>query len=419
MVGKTKTATRTIQFKETVDSTFDFKEADNGWGAHGIHPYPAMMIYPIARRLIHEYSEEGDRILDPFVGSGTVLLESVLHNRDSIGFDINPLALLIAKVKLTPLPAKKLYFLLTEILETHKRGSPKSVTFHNINFWFKPDVIEALSLLLSAIGEIEDEKYRNFFLIAFSETVRRASNTRNSEFKLYRRRPQELAEFRPDVAGIFKDVSSKNIFKLSQTYRTFPQYNGKAEILEWDSRNRPDMIGEESVDLILTSPPYGDSRTTVAYGQFSRLFLQWIGAGKRNIDKESLGGTPTKESAQNLESEVFRDVIRKIADCDEKRAAEVRAFFEDFAKCFSNFVPLIKRGGYLCLVVGNRRVKRITIPTDTIFAEMGLALGLKHINTIIRNIPNKRMPRMNSPTNIRGETEVTINTESIVMMRKG
>lgn len=55
------------------DTSFDYAEIDTSWGVHGIHPYPAMMIYPVARRLLLEYSKPGDTILDPFMGSGTVL----------------------------------------------------------------------------------------------------------------------------------------------------------------------------------------------------------------------------------------------------------------------------------------------------------------------------------------------------------
>ena len=60
-----------------------------------------MMIPQIARRLMEEYGEESKMNLDPFCGSGTVLVESMLHNVNSYGVDINPLAILLSKVKTT------------------------------------------------------------------------------------------------------------------------------------------------------------------------------------------------------------------------------------------------------------------------------------------------------------------------------
>ena len=88
-------------------------------GVHGLHSYPAMMAPPIARRLISELTNKGETVLDPFCGSGTVLAEAVLLGRRTIGYDINPLALLIAKVKTTPISP--------EILRKSEKDSPPSL----------------------------------------------------------------------------------------------------------------------------------------------------------------------------------------------------------------------------------------------------------------------------------------------------
>ena len=104
---------------------------------------------------------------------------------------------------------------------------------------------------------------------------------------------------------------------------------------------------------------------------------------------------------------------------DEKRAREVLSFFIDLDKCFENVSFLIKQNGYFCAVVGNRRVKQVTIPTDEIIAELCGKFKFSHIKTVIRAIPTKRMPRVNSPTNIEGQTETTMNEEYIVIMKKG
>ena len=75
---------------------------------HGLHPYPAGMIPQIARRLIEKYSNRDDVVLDPFCGSGGVLVEATLLDRKSFGIDINPLACLLARVKTTPIDPKRL-----------------------------------------------------------------------------------------------------------------------------------------------------------------------------------------------------------------------------------------------------------------------------------------------------------------------
>src|SRR3989344_7246286 len=89
---------------------WDFREADTKQFTHGIHTYPAMMIHQIARRLIYLYGKDAKTLLDPFCGSGTSLVEASLVPtiKEAYGFDLNPLAILISKVKSTSLNVKKL-----------------------------------------------------------------------------------------------------------------------------------------------------------------------------------------------------------------------------------------------------------------------------------------------------------------------
>ena len=73
---------------------------------HGIHPYSAKFIPQLPAKIIEECINERHVVLDPFSGSGTTLLEGRLHGIDSIGFDTNPIAVLVSKVKVTPLTKK-------------------------------------------------------------------------------------------------------------------------------------------------------------------------------------------------------------------------------------------------------------------------------------------------------------------------
>jgi len=169
---------------------------------------------------------------------------------------------------------------------------------------------------------------------------------------------------------------------------------------------------------IISSPPYGDSKTTVAYGQFSRLALQWLGYSKVNIDRESLGGVLSPSLHSDLPSRSLTGVLKRIALRDAKRAREVLSFFTDLNRSLRNLAPLLRDGGHLAIVIGNRRVKGFTIPTDVIIAELCRETGLSRLKTIIRAIPTKRMPRVNSPTNAPGVTDTTMNNEYIVILRK-
>jgi len=414
------------QSKKFKDTSWDFRNEYTKSSNHGFHTYPAMMIPQIARRLIEMYGKDKKVLLDPFVGSGTALLEATLHKNfeKAYGIDINPLALLISKVKTTKIHPQKLWDEYHKIVkksldDKKNKKSVQKPNFFNIDFWFKPQVINDLAIIKQNINEIENKDIKEFFLIAFSETVRDVSNTRNREYKLYRMNQEMLKKHNPDTLRNFREKAKENIYSMENYVKE--KQRCKVNILTEDTRNLT-SIPSNSVDLIVTSPPYGDSRTTVAYGQFSRLGLQWLGYDKEqvlNIDKTSLGGIPTKDLKNSLGSPTLKKTLDKIAKVDPQRAKDVLSFYVDFDKCIQELHRVTKKGAFMCFVVGNRTVKGVQIPTDEIILELFQAKNnYYHHNTFIRIIPHKRMPKLNSPTNKSGNHAVTMNEEWIVIIEK-
>lgn len=398
-------------------TSWDFRESDTKEYTHCIHTYPAMMIPQIARRLIYLYGGESKNILDPFMGSGTSLVEASLLPRmqEAYGFDLNPLAYLISKVKTTPIKPELLEKELAVILSS--KDCQELPKFNNIDFWFKPEVIKKLAILKTAINHIKREDVKDFFRATLSETIRNVSNTRNGEFKLYRIEEKKLEKHNPDVFLEFKKIASQNI-KGMKAYLE-KRADTRTKPLNLSSMNEL-PIKEESIDLIVTSPPYGDSRTTVAYGQFSRLALEWLDyKDVASLDNRLLGGKATKEIEVKINSPTLKLIIDKIKEKDEKRAREVLSFYEDFDKVVFQLNKVMTKKGFVCFVVGNRTVKGINIPTDKIMTEMFMARGnYKYITTHTRAIPNKRMPSLNSPSNVVGEKITTMCNEYIFVLQK-
>ena len=197
---------------------WDFKDSDTSELVHGIHSYPAMMIYPISRNLIEivKSNKEITSLLDPFAGSGTVLVEAMLADIPEIyGNDLNPLARLLSKVKTTILDINLLQETFKNITQnidqlykkykkfitiiddyminrkeldiTAKTGwgndapqyleeffqenslNLKTPNFYNLGFWFKPRVIFELQLIKNVINTI-DNKDINFLSLSFPTT---------------------------------------------------------------------------------------------------------------------------------------------------------------------------------------------------------------------------------------------------------
>ena len=229
---------------------------------------------------------------------------------------------------------------------------------------------------------------------------------------------EQRERFEPDAYGTMAEILRRNHRAMRDLSEISP--GGVAKVCSFDTvEGIPDnVIPSESVDLVVTSPPYGDSRTTVAYGQFSRLSNQWLGfheasrldndlMGGRGVSHETLFGVPAVDST-----------VAEIARVDPKRAGEVVSFFADYQKSIRNVAQVVKPGGIACYVVGNRTVKGVQIPTDEITASFFEANGFTHLESIVRNIPNKRMPYKNSPTNVPGVLANTMKREIIVVSRK-
>ena len=402
------------------EESWDYRTADTKQITHGIHPYPAMMIPQVARRLTDAYGRKGKILFDPYCGSGTTLLEGMLAGMDAVGTDLNPLARLIARVKTTPVAVDSLD---REIARFPMRAPSADLTVPavpNVDYWFSTEAQRDLAAIRQHIDRIGNAAVADVFRVAFSLTVRKASWTRQSEFKLYRMSQSQMDRHNPAPFALMLQA-------LSDIRRALSALNRLA------SRRRPpsvhgfntvsgvptEAIAPESVDLVATSPPYGDSRTTVAYGQFSRLASQWLGfAGANRVDNMLMGGGKAdrigKFGVQKLDG-----VIARIAEADARRAREVAAFFEDYRASIRNVAAVVTRGGYACYVVGNRTVKGCKVPTAEATAAFFEENGFATEEIYTRNIPNKRMPAVNSPSNVPGETGKTMTTERIVICRKG
>lgn len=403
---------------------WDFRSANTKEYTHCYHSYPAMMIPQIARRLINEYAPQGkfQLLFDPYMGSGTSLVEASLKGIDSIGTDLNPLARLISEVKSKHYPYNRIEEAFSYIqakFNTYTQADVIDTDFTHITkyeFWYSQEHLFKLSYITQLINDLEAD-IQNFFKLSLAEVIREASFTRNSEFKRYKMSEIQLKKFNPDVFKLFEGKIARNLKGLKD-YNSIPK-KGEAKIYDFNSTFSipSNIISEETIDMVVTSPPYGDSRTTVAYGQFSRWANEWFQfSNAKNLDSILMGGKPSKESL--FETTSIKNELEAIKSIDEKRYYDVISFLNDYYLSINNVSKTVRKGGKVCYVVGNRNVKGIQIPLDHFTAEMFEKNSFKHEITIVRSIPNKKMPSKNSPTNEKGILVDTMTSEYIVILNK-
>jgi site-specific DNA-methyltransferase (cytosine-N4-specific) len=359
--------------------------------------YPAVMVAPMQECIIKEIiNSDGSikNIFDPFFGSGTVLYEGQKFGLDVMGFDINPLAVLITKVKLEGIPINnatdKIEALNSRI--TMLLGNVEPYQFQNINKWFNDDIILSLSVIRKAIMGEPDKQIRYFFWCCFAEIVKRYSNTRTSTFKLHIKKEIQIANTVDDSIDSFKQ-------HIRQQYTKFLYHNkNKIDIRCGDSKELLSCIPSESLDLICTSPPYGDNQTTVPYGQFSILPLLWIDKKDLPIWNDNLLDTFTKIDSLSLGGKVkrdlnkFQDYSKYIKSISKDKQKKVISFFYDYEITFKLLAKALKPGKLMVLTLGNRRVDNQEVRFDLFNDMLAEKYGLKLYSKITRKIVGKRMP---------------------------
>ena len=407
---------------------WDFRDADTKEGTHVIHSYPAMMIPQFARGLIarlRHQKPEAQSLLDPFCGAGTVLVEAARQGLAPWGNDLNPLALRIARVRTTPVDAdvlgSEIAHLLDSLTPAHLFAwDGKVPEFAGRDFWFKAEISRALTFIQEKIAVLLNPDVRALAEMAFSETVRLVSNTRNGEFKLYRIPTDKLARFHPDVLHTFQQILTRYQAGLQAFDAELRVAAAPTRIVYGDTCNLTN-VPNRFFDLMVTSPPYGDSRTTVAYGQFSRLSLEWLGLPPdeaRTVDRQLLGGRfPVESTPATIPSAAVQSGVAAIAEQDPVRAREVEGFYRDLDRAIGSITQKLKPGAMCAWVVANRTVKRVELATNTIIAELSSARGYELVEDLTRNIPNKRMPLANSPSNVPGDIGATMTQEHMLILR--
>lgn len=425
--------------KINVDWTFP--DANTQYGTHGLHKYPARMPPQIPDTIIKNLKENGelnsdDIIYDPFLGSGTTLVEARRNGFDAVGNDINPFACMLSKAKSTPVNPDILdssWDSYNDIIKDKikeigtKYHSDKDVGIKVENIrdgWFPEKQLYQLGGIRNTIDTIEDNynsDISRIFRIALAETAREISYQRNGEFKRYRMAEEDRKEHNPDVWEIFEKSMIDKIPRIKSFYSECNLEN-KTDIFYADSRNIT-QLDANSINLIITSPPYGDHRTTVAYGQFSQdpgIISNKLGYDEmKQVDKNGLGGINNYESLNELEgvSDSLSQTIRTLENKDGRNEDAIN-FFIDYYQVMKECYRVLKEDSYIVWVVANRTMSRVNIPTHLITKELCENIGFTFESNIPREIPNRTMPLKNAPENISGHDGELMSNENIIVMKK-
>lgn len=431
---------------------WDYRGKDNSEKdfVHGFCTYPAMMVPKMQREMLDVYLRENENkkmcMLDPFAGSGTILVEGMLRGLDIVGVDVNPLAILLCKVKTTIILPRIIKQNAQQLLDKIM-NSPKvtAFKFEGISKWFTVQAIDDLSVIRSKIKEEPLIELRRFYWATFCEVVRIVSNSRDCTYKLHIKEKEEIDAYNKDARALFKTTLEYNI----ERYFIFYDELIKRKLLKKDGVTYKhsiniilgdciDYLNKSRIkyDVVFTSPPYGDNHTTVSYGQYSILPLRWIEwkdidenveekllQTQCEIDNISIGGKRILRNCnvENLlnKSTTLKKQIDEIHKKAPNQVDKIISFYYDFDSFLASLSKRLKPNAISVWTVGNRRVAKQEIYMNNILVELGNCYDLVLLTKFTRKISKKRMPEMNAYSGDDKGIQGTMTREHILVFAKG
>lgn len=394
---------------------------------HLIHPYPAKLLVHIPYLFLANdlLTKPGDIVLDPFCGSGTVLVEAQLSNRRAYGADANPLARLIARVKTTPLAARAARHALTEILQRARRspsGARPDVV--NLDHWFYANTVKQLQCLREVLMRLRNPVIRDFFLVCFSVCVRKVSLADPRLSVPVRLRFGQYPEDHPLRAGSDAHLRRLRYVRVAQTFSEIVRVNiarmeklkacasnmAPAEVICSDARHlafefslngrRNEPLPDESVQLVITSPPYPGAQKYIRSCSLSLGWLQLCPTADLRVCKSRIIGREElnkAECSKGLPTNIPKadKVLAAIRNKNPLRAMIATTYLNDMRLAIREMYRVLKPGGHLVLVAANNRISgkefRTTDYLRAIAEECGLSLTACFIDAIrSRGLMTKR-----------------------------
>ena len=334
-----------------------------------------------------------------------MLVESALAGQMGFGFDVDPIARLVSKVKTTPLDERRLLSYQEQV--TEYVSSTASGTFQpkipTLPHWFSQQAIRDLSILRDAIDLFRsDADIYDFLLVVFLAIIRRSSNADNQTQKTYvsHTHPKTPEAAKPLFLTTLQDYVDR-ILEFGQLVRLM---GGKGEVLgPWDARAFAELWQSRELpfaDLAITSPPYVMTVDYV-YNQMAEYF--WIGdlfglstQDEQNEHKQMYIGTQkvsrtTYASEFRLGISSIDETIAFVSDKDTKNGYIIYKYFSDMKIHFSEMARILRPGAHYVMVIGDSIISGFPIETHTLIEQCATEVGFVQEHSFAYEIRNRHM----------------------------
>jgi DNA modification methylase len=430
----------------------DFHSQGSNYASHDFHSFPAKFPPQLPRKFILELTRPGDLVLDPMMGSGTAVLEAYLTGRQGLGVDIDPLALKVGKVKVTPLDKERIIKLSVKIINQariavsyHQKelvaaleNKWDSETKKFINKWFAYETQIELLALINEIKNISDIETKAFFEIVFSAIIITKSGGVSLALDLGHTRPhlaKTVINKKGELLAVgnnYNQTSTDRIKLLTKILRPAidefekrfqqnlksvlkPDPNKiQAHIIFSDAQHLP--FGEESVDLIVTSPPYASN--AIDYMRAHKFSLAWLGYPIELLSmkrKKYIGGEFLREVSYEKLPEATENVIMEISKLDRKKGRILDRYYSEMKRTLVEMFRVLRHGKSAIVVVGSSTMRGRDTEIPLCLAEIGRSIGFEVPKIGFRNLDrNRRMLPAGKKIDFHSQIQQRMHEEHVI-----
>lgn len=385
-----------------------------------IHPFPARMAPELALEKLQDLDQKG-LVLDPMAGSGTVLRQATVLGHRAVGFDMDPLAVLMTRVWTTAVDEKLVDSIAERVTKRIDAVQPNEArlpwmdaeTLTFVDYWFaepQKEDLRRIAFVLDEFGrELADPAEQlavDLLRIAFSRLIITKEKGASLARDVSHSRPHKVAnendfEVRPMFARSIKAVQKR--------LKEAPPAGG-AEIGLGDARTLT-ALEDGSIDAVLTSPPYLNA---IDYMRGHRLSLIWLGhrlGDLRTIRSTSIGAERAPDAID--EAAVLNEMRLAMGELDQlpnKFRSMINRYVQDIHRMVAEIARVLKDGARATFVMGNSCLRDVFIRNSAAVATAAQHAGLSLVNEAERPLPvrSRYLPMTSAPLGKRMRTETIL-----------
>ncbi len=375
--------------------------------------YPARSVFLVPRAILSQFKDKNIKVLDPFMGSGTTAVETILSGNIPYGLEMDPFARMVAEASsfvFNKGELEEIIALKQEIINNWRKYKPEEKPhLSGVERWFKEGDLESLLRMKKTIICIVPDKYQKFFLVTYADAIKPVSLMERQSLKPY---------ISTKYTKVTKSVDESFEYSFNVHFDALKEMSEHVKIggaIRWIGTDATDFSSDENaIDLAITSPPYINA---LDYTRCIKVESALCGTIDNIIANELRQKQVGHERRRNqviypVVSTLFQPLFDEIAKKDPQRAQTSLSYFNDIYKNLICVRKVLRPRGEYHIIIGDNTIRDIDIPTHEIISSLAQIAGYEHFGYYKYDIRDHR-------TSIpRNKAKSKIQIEHVLMLRK-